>query len=508
MENSKKPHIKQKNFQDRNISSLEAHDKKGSKLASPFSKISGPVNFSSWRDTCLPNILWACLVISVFPREEALDLFRRIIAAAKEGLSDCKGTFITHNHLARLSRDDFQKVFSPILTDEDSRKALSPLLLIESLPDREHWRAFLPEPDMEMAWDALAKAVTVCLDHQSQESTDIRWLKLMYFIGAGWLFFPETMADELENLRLYPSRGDMRSVRPSIRAMEMTTRNFEFGIEHFDKKHKSEIPASKHEEFWDETYQKTHCIVVGFAPEEVNNVEVLKEIVELHAEISEHFYAASTKTSVDVRHEGAFGLVLYGLRLLMEAVRAKNNVFVIGRLALRSIVEVFITLHYLTEKDNETLWAQYRSYGSGQAKLAFLKNIREEDIPSFIDLEKLEVLANEDMWLEFQDIKLGSWSNVNLRQMATDAGCKDVYDKFYDSLSGNVHGHWIAAREASLSTCMNPLHRLHRVPGAWGHVSSIVPDGCKLMNRMLDDLNHLYPSFKRRFRSYKSKPSE
>lgn len=51
---------------------------------------------------------------------------------------------------------------------------------------------------------------------------------------------------------------------------------------------------------------------------------------------------------------------------------------------------------------------QYRNYGAGLSKLAYLKNVNEKNMPSFITKELLEQLANEDMWMEFQDIKLGA----------------------------------------------------------------------------------------------------
>jgi hypothetical protein len=50
-------------------------------------------------------------------------------------------------------------------------------------------------------------------------------------------------------------------------------------------------------------------------------------------------------------------------------------------------------------------------------------------------------------------------------------------------------------------TCLNPLHRFHRIPAPpKSYMPSILPDACKLVNRMVDDLNHLYPSFKQRLK--------
>ncbi|MFZ0558009.1 MAG: DUF5677 domain-containing protein, partial [Methylovirgula sp.] len=143
----------------------------------------------------------------------------------------------------------------------------------------------------------------------------------------------------------------------------------------------------------------------------------------------------------------------------------------------------------------------FRNYGTGQSKLAFLKNLDAESIPSFISIEFLEALANEDMWIEFQDINLGAWSNKNLRQMATDAGIKGVYDQYYDALSAYVHGNWGAVRHAVFTQCVNPLHRFHRIPSPpQGYHEDALPDLIKFGNLCLEQLNSLYPTFKLRLR--------
>ena len=113
-------------------------------------------------------------------------------------------------------------------------------------------------------------------------------------------------------------------------------------------------------------------------------------------------------------------------------------------------------------------------------------------------MERLEMLANEDVWFETRDMKLGAWANKNLRKMSQEAGVKDVYDRYYDWTSGFVHGHWGSIRDAVFTTCLNPLHRLHRVPQPMQPMPSVLTDCCKLCNRTLDELNALYPGFNAR----------
>jgi hypothetical protein len=124
-----------------------------------------------------------------------------------------------------------------------------------------------------------------------------------------------------------------------------------------------------------------------------------------------------------------------------------------------------------------------------------------EKLEGAISLEDLELAANADVWMEFQDIHLGAWTNKNLRAMAEESGVKDVYDRYYDTLSGYVHGNWAAVREAVFMDCYNPLHRLHRIPMPPKlNMPDVVPDLVRLANRCLEELTALYPPFPARLK--------
>jgi hypothetical protein len=100
------------------------------------------------------------------------------------------------------------------------------------------------------------------------------------------------------------------------------------------------------------------------------------------------------------------------------------------------------------------------------------------------------------MWQEYLSIDLGHWTNSNLRNLATDAGVKDVYDKFYSWTSVFAHGHWAAIRAVAFDTCGNPLHRLHRIPREDARrMPDVVPDATELGDRVLELLSRAYPTF-------------
>ena len=61
----------------RNTTPLAGHKRVGKALVPPFMQIPG-ISFASWSNDRLPEMLWACLIITVVPREEALELLRKI----------------------------------------------------------------------------------------------------------------------------------------------------------------------------------------------------------------------------------------------------------------------------------------------------------------------------------------------------------------------------------------------------------------------------------------------
>ncbi len=236
-------------------------------------------------------------------------------------------------------------------------------------------------------------------------------------------------------------------------------------------------------------------------PKTSDNKDYLDQFFQIYKDLCEHFILTLNNTHLDSKHDTTFGVVLYSLMLAMEVARSRLDSTAGGRLLLRSVVEMFITLKFLQFKDTPVLWERHRSYGVGQTKLAFLKNLREESIPSFIKLDELHMYSNEDAWQELTGVNLKSWGDLNLRQMSEEANIKEIYDKHYDWASGFVHGHWGVIRDTTFSICLNPLHRFHRIPDIPRlEMPSVVVDIAKLVNMMLDIVNTLYPSFKPRIK--------
>jgi hypothetical protein len=478
-------------------SSLEKHHRDKKKLIAPWSHFGNAVgkapHFSSWVDSRIPELLWLILARSALGQEKFIEKCHHLlnfIYEKREYLQNLSTFEPNHFNLA-----NWDSTIAEVFVSESVRhlgeENLAPIAVLECLPDHSNWATVLPPPPKD-SWELLASAIAQTIDHQSQASTDIRWFLVASGIVVGKVHAPRDFVDVV---RQYPSLGDQRSVRPRIRAMEMAFR----AVEDNDNKRERQVVCDK---FWDICFRSTECFQVNLRPTENKNTAKCTpgHIGEIYNSLVQHFSDCRANTSLDPRFDAVAGLSLYSTYLYWSMVSTNADVRVEGRMLLRTMFELFATLKKLIQSDDPAIWTKYRNYGSGQAKLVFLK-LDEDDVPRYLSSGQLEQYANEDFWMEFVDIDLGSWSKENLRETCEKLKIKDLYDKYYIWTSGYVHGHWAAIRDTLYTVCANPLHRYHRVAvEPRFDMPSTMIDGSKLLNLMLDLVNQAYPSFKKRIK--------
>lgn len=471
---------KKKSRSGKNRTSLQDHKKVGKQLQSGFAVVADKVTFSSWSNERLPEMIWAAVIRVVDDQDYAISEFRRVLSfigghAEKERLSD-----ISISGIAKLPERLREEFVGFILRSERTASALVVLSLFETLPARETWIKFLPEkaPDVSLLMDA----VGFNLPHQSQEATDCRWLRLMAQVVSGKFHVPREMAEEWFG---YPYEGDLQKIRPSIRASEIADNPF--------VKKDLTWPNA----FWDEAWRASPCLALIEEKEDAAGSAAKLSWADLSPVIDGleyHWSSTHSTTAIDARHDAIFGIAFYVVRVLGEMTNAGVGTGVLGRLGLRTILEAHISLRYLLTKDQPELWKKWRVYGAGQAKLNALRFDELMDAPKHIDQSTIEAIAGEDIWEEFLNIELGSWSGLDLRKLSEKAEVKDAYDAHYSWASGYSHGTWGPIRESCFDTCGNPLHRLHRYPRLKGLPDTVFDAGL-LVNSVLDDLDKAYPGF-------------
>jgi hypothetical protein len=483
----KKKKKKKGNKDQKNYSTIDEHQMKGKKLVPPLLQLPN-LQMISWLNERLPEMLWAALLITGLERDDALNIFRRVVEIVK-GVNGVGPVDVTHTGIMNLPADLRDRFLQIMCRDIAARNALRPLLLLKALPGFEHWARVLNVAPVPSDWEALKVAVAHTLDHQSQEATDCRWVRVLAKVVAGQLKLP---SPELAmGLLYYPNYGDMREIRSFIRAIE--------GCFSFDSKSETNAwPAA----FWEQCWKDTECETgfIHYEAGEIKPATTRERVSQVRKALVAHYKQTIRTTDIDAEHEGTFGLAAYALAILDELLRFGNSTAILGRMGLRALLECYVTLTYLSASTDKNVWQAYRMYGAGQAKLAFLK-LDDETVtpPDYVRIETLKSLANEDRWLEFTEINVGHWDNSNLRSISEKAGVKAEYDRYYPWTSGFIHGNWAAVRNAAFDLCINPLHRLHRIIREQTNaLEDVIPDACVLVDKILEVLDKRFPSFPER----------
>lgn len=485
----KKSRAKRDRRDGRGTSSLAEHTRIGKSLLPPMLRLPMAAHYQSWPNERLPEMLWACLVVTVLPRETSLEVFREIasVGAKYRDRDEARGWGLTHSQLACQPVDLIRHLVAVVSRRPLGYAALRPLLLLDSLPARDIWSNELTATPDDSDWQSLSIAVAKTLDHQSQEATDVRWLRLLFSIASGSLIFSEGMKERAMEIIEYPNRGEMRGVRPSIRAAELS---LNMG---------GPRDSRWADAMWRECLEKTGCILGSprsGAPLYDLSAQV-KQWATVQDALMRHWRSTLETTAVDAQHDATFAFAFYALAILEDLAVAQNRLGIAGRVLLRSLVECRITLAYLRVRNDAELWKRFRAFGSGQAKLALLK-VEElaGDGPTFVRRETLEALSNEDYYEEFVRIDLGHWCGVDLRKMAEASDTKTDYDAFYGWSSTFAHGQWPALRDTCMTHCLNPLHRGHRVPLPQRRtLDDAIPDAVVIANRILEEVSALNPTF-------------
>ncbi len=491
---------KKKNTGETDLAGHKQHKKQ---LTPPFLQIP-KLKHSSWIHDRLPDMLWAVIVIGNMERNKALDFFKyvgRYVSKHNEFFD------ISLTGIGKLPSDKVKEFIKYLLDySNDIANILRPLRLYAEVPASEIWNQLLEDPVSEEDWKKILEGVNKTYNHQSQEATDCRWIKVLCLMLGGKMKFQSDMEETVKGIVNYPNYGDMKKVRPSIRAAEIIL-------------NKNDLKWPK--QFWKHNYNSTDCV-----PEEVFSKKIklrqeklskeietrrkhfIDETKKVRDELITHFFKSCEDTKVDTRRETSFGLALYGLTFFTEIIFYSVPSSITGRVALRTLIENYITFKYLLKKEQEEpkIWDDFHNYGTGQTKLIYLKLKELAKQSKCVEIDELNVVVNEDKWAEFIPINLGQWGNSDLRKMSEYAEVKEVYDLYYNYTSGFVHGTRGALRESIYQTCLNPLHRFHRIPiFDLPLMPSVILDSLEIVNNILDCLNAAYPPFDCRIKDFEEK---
>lgn len=438
----------------------------------------------SWTYGRMPEYLWIGLLLQYYGRDEGLKKSYGIISTLHELAPDL--------YTARLSQilkldTDIQKRFYNYIVCIGAKEALSPLTIFLTANKAPIFAEYFycPEQSVEDRCEAIIKTMREIMDHQSNGSTDIRFVALYFNLLSGKVHLPK---EQVDLMMAYPianhSDEIMRMARPTVRSLEMMILTFE------------KIDSAYLKEFWRCVSEMTDCniFVIEFPKEQRNITAYMEKLHDVFAYLSKLYVATDT---LNEKMTVLLGIATYSYKRLKEIYEHQMFNSISGRSCVRVLIEDYIMMKYLVknEPSHDNIWRDYQLYGMGLYKLVLARQ-RESGISqeSHFDEKYIEELVNEFKDEEFIDMDTKYFDKQNIRIKSESVGEKDLYGLYYDYDSSFEHGLWGAVRESSLLKCNNPAHKYHCVPDVEDEtrLKTVLPDCVMVMNKTVSFLNELY----------------
>jgi hypothetical protein len=273
-------------------------------------------------------MLWAALVVSRLERAHALGVFRRVAELIHDLPEEQRFHDVTLTGMATLSQDIQLAVYTQIIETAGHSTIMRPLLLLEELPGRDEWMRAVGEDPEPQDWLSLMKGVALTLDHQSQEATDCRWMRVLGVLFAKKLKLGSEQ--QVREMLEYPDFGDMRAVRPSIRAAEG-------GLDTLSPRGPKWAEA-----FWAQCLRDTDCLSIDTDGESVIPLAgtTPARVDEVVNGLLGHWSESVSSSAIDGKHDASFGFALYSLSILRELMRIGASSSILARQGLRTMVRV------------------------------------------------------------------------------------------------------------------------------------------------------------------------
>lgn len=427
-------------------------------LYTPFNNILGDrLSLSAWTTEWLPEYLWIALILNHYGRDYGLNILGQII----QELSDFDMNLCTPMLSKILLLDPKrQNTFYNIVCHYIDRSILSPLTVI--LQNEEHalFHEFFMESELntKSKLEVLQRVIKNNLFHQTHEATDIRFIVIWFYICSKKIYFAQDMESTTALSEYHKTPHDdpkMRLYRSLIRSTEMGLR--------FQEKENNEFCFL----FWNNFGLLTSCqpFIINYAEQEGENMTFLED-----ATTAIEYLIADNKADFisNPKFTVSMGIATYAIKLYREIVCNNNSTGILGRLALRTIIEVYMTLKYMMikEKDHPDIWKSFQEYGVGKYKYVVIK-ARETgaDLSNHhFALPVLEALVNQDKSEEFTNMDTRLFDNQNIRNKFETIGESELYDLYYEYDTNYIHGFWGAITESAMLHCDNPGHMYHSIP--------------------------------------------
>ena len=480
-------------FHRKNISRLSDHklDRKKGIVATPLNDGLGHLlKLTSWAKERMPEYLWLGLILRHYGRKEGFEKSLQILYEISKSIPS-----LSHPRLSivlSLPANDQKKVYEIVCSVIDS-SVMSPLTILYRKDAHRLFNEyfFVPQVRVEDRISILTGAIVTYFPAQSFEATDLRFLALTLMLFDGRLRLPREVCNILQE---YPNTDHtdelMRMYRPTVRSLE--------GSMELCMSQTGPVKDNQFNlEFWRDIGMLTPCNLMVIKFDEGLNAQ--SEFIDDCRTAVEYVVVTNKEKSLaDDKFDVIVGSVNYALKIFAEIDSQSLGNSIVGRHAIRTIIEVYIILKYLLRKEPEkpTIWKDYKLYGISKYKLIVLK-AREsplQETPHFV-LPIADAIVNETMSEEFIDVDLKYFDKQGVREKSIDVGEKELYDVMYDYDSSFSHALWGAIRESAMLHCDNASHQYHCVPDIYSsqRLPDVKPDCEKIMKALFSLLGDAFP---------------
>ena len=371
------------------------------------------------------------------------------------------------------------------------RSTLNPLTILYTYSEYPIFVRYFSIHDsrIEERIEMLIDIVNKSYNHQSDFATDIRYVIISFMLITDRIRIFNTLEHTIYSIKMYPhlkhSDGEMRAIRPTIRAFEMAAVSMEQKDEKFI------------DTFWKGISIMSDCDLfkVEYPTEKYNTQLYMELLCEINKYFTELHQCANP---LDNKMTVLLGIETYSYKRLLEVV--EHNLFnsISGRTAVRTMIENYIMMKYLllNETIHDDIWTDFQYYGIAQYKI-IVARFRDYEVnleQSHVDFNYLEALVNEFIREEFIEMDTRYFDKKNIRAKAEEVNEKILYGLFYDYDSAFEHGMWGAIRESSLLKCTSPGHHYHCVPDCYNqqNLKSVWYDCVYVMNKTILLLNEIF----------------
>ena len=245
---------------------IEGHEFKKGKFITTFNSIHNLKlleDYDSWTYGRMPEYLWIGLILYKYGRSSGLKKLFSILKKLHSLASNIDFPYIS-NILAL--DDNIQREFYNYICETICKETLAPLTLIFTIDKNYEFSRYFycSNISIENRLESIVKTMNLLMDHQSNESTDIRFLVVYFFQSLSKKCELGILSNEILKYPSYEHDAEeMKKIRASVRATELVLSN----INQLEKTNKKYLQF-----FWECVSEMTECdsFFIEFKENEIN----------------------------------------------------------------------------------------------------------------------------------------------------------------------------------------------------------------------------------------------